>query len=144
MMISTRGRYAIRMMLDLAKNQKDGFVPLKDIAGRQEISKKYMEQIIPELTKAGFLQTSRGTGGGYRLLKEPKDYTVGEILRITEGSMAPVSCLEGKENTCPRREECATLPVWQGLQKVINDYLDGITLQDILDNRNNYAEIYCI
>ena len=143
-MISTRGRYALRMMVDLAQHQGDGFVSLKDIAKRQEISKKYLEQIIPVLNHAALLQTSRGSAGGYRLIKKPAEYTVGEILFATEGSLAPVSCLEGKVNTCPRRGECATLFVWEGLQKVENEYLYSITLQDILDKAaeksgNNYS-----
>ncbi|MCR4615761.1 MAG: Rrf2 family transcriptional regulator [Clostridiales bacterium] len=138
-MISTRGRYALRMMIDLAEHQNDGFVALKDIAERQNISKKYLEQIIPVLNRAEFLQTMRGFGGGYRLVKPPMDYTVGEILRATEGSMAPVSCLEGQLNTCPRCQECMTLPVWEGLYRVVNNYLDGITLQDILDKKSESA-----
>lgn len=136
MMISSRGRYALRMMIDLAEHEGNGFVALKDIAERQGISKKYLEQIIPVLNRSGLLQTSRGFGGGYRLIKQPKDYTVGEIIRATEGSMAPVSCLEGEINPCPRCSECATLPVWEGLQKVVDNYLDGISLQDILDEQS--------
>ncbi len=132
MMISTRGRYALRMMLDLAKHQSDGYVPLKEIAEREGISKKYLEQIIPELNRAGLLRTSRGAGGGYRLIKAPEEYTVGEIIRVTEGSMAPVSCLEGQENPCPRCSDCETLPIWQGLQKLVDAYLDGITLADVI------------
>ncbi len=140
MMISTRGRYALRMMIDLAQNQRDGFVPLKDISERQDVSKKYLEQIIPILNRSGLLQTSRGFGGGYKLVKQPKDYTVGEILRATEGTMAPVSCLEGKENPCPRCAECATLPIWQGLQKVVDNYLDSITLEDVISGKNNNGD----
>ena len=132
MMISTRGRYALRMMVDLAEHQKDGVVALKDIAARQEISKKYLEQIIPELNRAGLLQTVRGFQGGYRLAKDPSQYTVGEILRATEGSLAPVTCLEKGSNTCPRQDDCVTLPVWIGLQKAVNEYLDGITLQSLI------------
>ena len=131
-MISTRGRYALRMMLDLAQHQEDGFVPLKDIAEREDISKKYLEQIIPVLNRAGLLQTSRGSGGGYRLIKPPRDYTVGEIVRAAEGTMAPVACLEGQTNPCPKCSECVTLPIWQGLQKVIDEYLDDISLEDVL------------
>ncbi|MBR7093019.1 MAG: Rrf2 family transcriptional regulator [Clostridia bacterium] len=143
-MISTRGRYALRMMADLAQHQKDGFVSLKDIAQRQEISKKYLEQIIPILNRAALLQTSRGSAGGYRLVKPPREYTVREILCATEGTLAPVSCLEGEVNTCPRCGECATLFVWEGLQKVETEYLNSITLQDILDKQaekagNNYS-----
>lgn len=143
MMISTRGRYALRMMIDLAQHGGDDFVALKDIAERQDISKKYLEQIIPILNRSGLLQTSRGFGGGYKLIKAPKDYTVGEILRATEGNMAPVTCLEGEVNLCPRCAECDTLPVWKGLQKVVDQYLDNISLEDIL-NRNSNANNYSI
>lgn len=136
MMISTRGRYALRMMLDLAEYQGDGCVALKDVARRQEISKKYLEQIIPILNRAELLQTTRGYQGGYRLARKPEDYTLGDILRATEGSLAPVSCLEGDANLCARQGDCATLPVWQGLDRVVNEYLDGITLQDVLDEQN--------
>lgn len=132
-MISTRGRYALRMMIDLAENDGGGFVALKDIAKRQNISKKYLEQIIPILNHSGLLKTSRGFGGGYKLVKAPDEYTVGEILRSTEGNLAPVTCLSGSENTCDRRESCETLPIWVGLMHVVNDYLDGITLQDIIN-----------
>ncbi len=133
MKISTKGRYALRMLLDLAEHQGDGYVALKDIARRQEVSKKYLEQIVPVFNKSNVLQTSRGFQGGYRLAKSPNKYTVGEILRLTEGSLAPVACLDYDPAGCERSAECATLPVWQGLYKVINEYLDGITLQDILD-----------
>ncbi|MCR4693209.1 MAG: Rrf2 family transcriptional regulator [Firmicutes bacterium] len=138
-MITTRGRYALRMMVDLAEHQESGFVSLKEIAKRQDISRKYLEQIIPMLNRASLLQTSRGSGGGYKLIKAPKDYTVGEILRAAEGSMAPVSCLEGEINTCPRCIECATLFVWQGLKELEEDYLNGITLQDIIDKQAQNA-----
>ena len=134
-MISTRGRYALRMMVDLAQHRGEGFISLKDIANRQDISKKYLEQIIPMLNRASLLHTSRGFAGGYQLTKAPKDYTVGEILRTMEGSLAPVACLEGTTNTCPRCAECATLFVWEGLYKVQTAYLDSITLQDILDRQ---------
>lgn len=136
-MISTRGRYALRMMIDLAEHGDEGFIPLKDTAKRQDISKKYLEQIIPILNRSGLLQTSRGFGGGYRLGKPAKDYTVWEILNTTEGNMAPVACLESAKNNCPRCNECATLPVWQGLQKVVFEYLSGITLQDVIDNQKD-------
>lgn len=136
-MISTRGRYALRMMLDLAENQKDGYVALKDIARRQDISKKYLEQILPVLSRAELLQTARGPQGGYRLCKPPEAYSVGEILRATEGSLAPVACLEHRPNQCPRCGECMTLPVWEGLEKVISEYLDGLSLKDILDRKSN-------
>ena len=135
-MISTRGRYALRMMLDLAQNQGDGYVALRDIAVRQEISKKYLEQIIPLLNRAGLLQTTRGVQGGYRLTRRPEEYTVLDILEVTETGLAAVACLEKDAAQCPRCTDCMTLPVWQGLDKIIRDYLGGITLQDVLDRRN--------
>ena len=122
-------------MLDLAEYQGDGYVPLKDVARRQEISKKYLEQIIPILNRAELLQTTRGYQGGYRLTRAPKDYTLGDILRTTEGTLAPVACLEGEQNLCARRADCATLPIWEGLDRVINGYLDSVTLQDVLDQQ---------
>ncbi|MGN1074151.1 MAG: RrF2 family transcriptional regulator [Eubacteriales bacterium] len=135
MKISTKGRYALRMMLDLAQHQSDGYVALRDIAQRQNISKKYLEQIVPVLNKSDILRTNRGFQGGYRLAKSPDQYTVGEILRLTEGNLAPVACLEHEPIECERSGECPTLPVWQGLYSVICEYLDGITLQDILDQQ---------
>ena len=145
MKISPKGRYALRMLLDLAEHQNDGFVALKDIAERQNISKKYLEQIVPILNKADVLRTTRGFQGGYRLAKSPDKYTVGEILRLTEGSLAPVACLEHDPIECSRSASCATLPVWQGLYRVINEYLDGITLQDILDQQEKmYSNDYVI
>lgn len=132
-MISTRGRYALRLMLDLAQHSSDDFVPLKDIAERQEISKKYLEQIIPTLSRAGFLQTNRGFQGGYKLAKNPDKYTVGDILRETEGGLAPVACLNNETIQCPRAAECLTLPLWKGLQDTINNYLDSVTLQDLIE-----------
>ena len=145
MKISTKGRYALRILIDLAEHRGDGFIALKEVAARQEISKKYLEQIVPLLNKSGILQTNRGYMGGYRLLKEPKDYTVGMILRVTEGNLAPVACLEGEENHCERANECETLAIWQGLSHVINEYLDSITLQDILDKKQeNAANDYVI
>ena len=145
MKISTKGRYALRVMIDLAEHQNDGYVALKDIAQRQDISKKYLEQIVPVLNKSDILRTNRGFQGGYRLAKLPDKYTVGEILRLTEGSLAPVACLEHDPVECERSGECATLPVWQGLYRVINEYLDGITLQDILDQqRERCANDYSI
>ena len=145
MKISTRGRYALRMMIDLAEHQNCGFVALKVIADRQNISKKYLEQIIPILGKSDILKTTRGSQGGYMLSKSPDKYTVGEILRLTEGSLAPVDCLNQDPIECERSSECATLPVWQGLNRVINEYLDSITLQDILDQqRERYMNDYII
>lgn len=144
MKISTKGRYALRMLIDLAEHQNDGFIALKDIAKRQNISKKYLEQIVPVFNKSDILRTNRGFQGGYRLAKNPAKYTVGEILRLTEGSLAPIACLDNDPIECERSGECATLPLWKGLYRVINEYLDGITLQDILDqqrekNANDYV-----
>lgn len=137
MKISTKGRYALRMLLDLAQNQGDGFVSLKDIAARQEISKKYLEQIVAMLNRPEILRTNRGYQGGYRLAKDANQYTVGDVLRITEGSLAPVACLESGMVQCDKSETCLTLPVWSGLNKVINEYLDSITLQDIIDRHSD-------
>ncbi len=135
MKISTRGRYALRMMIDTAQNQENGYVALKDIALRQGISKKYLEQIALQLTQAGMLRASRGHQGGYALALSPAEYTVGQILRVTEGTLAPVACLDHEPNACERRGFCLTLPVWEGLQTVVDRYLDGITLQDVLDGK---------
>ena len=133
MKISTKGRYALRMLLDLAEHQGDGYIALKDIAQRQEISKKYLDQIVPILNRAEILKTNRGFQGGYRLARSPDKMTAGDILRATEGNLAPVACLDGDEIDCPRSEHCPTLPLWQGLNKVINEYLDSVTLQDLID-----------
>ena len=142
-MISTRGRYALRMMLDLAQNQGDGYVALRDIAARQEISKKYLEQIIPLLNRVGLLQTTRGVQGGYRLTRRPEEYTVLDILEVTETGLSAVACLEKDAAKCPRSADRMTLPIWQGLDKIIRDYLGGITLQDVLD-RHNVGNDYVI
>lgn len=144
MKISTKGRYALRMLLDLAQNGGDGFIALKDIAERQHISKKYLEQIVPVFNKSDILLTNRGYQGGYKLARTPDKYTVGEILRLTEGNLAPVVCLETEHNICERAADCITLPIWQGLQKVINEYLDNITLQDILDSKKSSSGNYII
>jgi len=136
MKISTKGRYALRMLLDLAERRDEGYIALKEIAEHQEISKKYLEQIVPLLNGAGILQANRGFQGGYMLARDPKDYKVGEILRVTEGGLAPVTCLDHKRNTCKRKDICKTLGVWEGLRQVIEEYLDGVTLQDLLDNPN--------
>lgn len=143
MKISTKGRYALRMMIDLATHDGKEFVALKDIASRQDISKKYLEQIVPLLSKAELLKTNRGYQGGYALVKPPEKYTVGEILRVTEGSLSPVACLQYGENDCPRKADCITLPVWEGLYKAIMEYLDGITLRDIINNAPS-GQDYCI
>lgn len=132
MLISTKGRYALRVMVDLVEHQRDGYIPLKEIAKRQEISEKYLESIIKLLVKAGLLDGLRGKGGGYKLTKAPDQYTVGEILRLTEESLAPVSCLEPGAAPCSRAAECRTLSMWQGLDKVISGYLDSITIADLV------------
>ncbi len=132
MLISTRGRYALRVMIDLAEHQGEGFIPLKAIAQRQGISEKYLESIMKLLVKAKLLNGLRGKGGGYQLTRAPEQYTAGSILRMTEESMAPVSCLESDAEACPRAAECRTLPLWKGLDKVINDYLDNFTLADLM------------
>ena len=132
MLISTKGRYALRVMIDLAEHQTEGFIPLKIIADRQEISEKYLESIIKLLVKAKLLNGVRGKGGGYKLTRHPEEYTVRSILQLTEDSLAPVSCLEHGADSCPRMAECRTLPLWQGLNQVINDYLDNITIADLM------------
>ncbi len=144
MKISTKGRYALRLLLDLAEHRGDGYVALKDVAQRQNISKKYLEQIVPVLTKSGVLLTNRGYQGGYMLSGTPDKYTVGMILRLTEGSLAPVACLDCDPVGCDRSDNCATLSVWQGLYKVINEYLDSVTLQDILDKQHADGGDYVI
>lgn len=134
MLISTKGRYALRLMLDLALCEQDKYVALKDVAQRQGISVKYLEQIISVLSHAGFVRSVRGSGGGYMLTNEPKDYTVGMILRLTEGSLAPVQCLEVEHNDCPRADSCVTLDVWEKLYSAINSVVDTITLQDLVND----------
>ena len=133
MLISTKGRYALRVMIDLAEHQAEGFIPLKVIAERQEISEKYLESIIKLLVKAKLLNGVRGKGGGYKLTKSPEQYTIGSILRLTEDSLAPVSCLESGANACPRAAECRTLPVWENYYRLTREYFSGITLADLLD-----------
>lgn len=132
MMISTRGRYALRVMLDLAQQSTDRYVPLKEIAVRQDISGKYLEIIVKVLVQNQLLTGVRGKGGGYRLTKKPSEYTLGEILLLTEGSLAPVACVEDSYTKCTKLECCLTRPVWQKLDLIINEYLDGITLEDLI------------
>lgn len=139
MLVSTKGRYALRVMLELAQSQPDTYMPLPLIAQRQGISEKYLESIIAVLSKAGLVDGLRGKGGGYRLTRPTADYSVGEILRLTEGSLAPVTCLEGAENPCPRAGECTTLPMWQKLDDLINTYLDGVSLSDLLSRTDGKA-----
>ena len=145
MKISTKGRYALRMMLDLAQHQGEGCDALKDIAKRQGISKKYLEQIVPILNRSDILKTNRGYQGGYMLAKSPDKYTVGMILRLTEGSLAPVPCVEQETDACDRSGACAMQTVWRGLYDVVNDYLDSVTLKDIVDRQNDlYSNDYVI
>lgn len=132
MIVSTKGRYALRVMIDLAEHRSEKYVPLKEVAARQEISEKYLENILKVLVQNGFLEGLRGKGGGYRLTRSIDQYSVGEILRLTEGSLAPVTCLEGVENTCPRAGQCHTLPMWEKLDSLINGYLDSVSLADLL------------
>ncbi len=132
MLVSTKGRYALRVMLELAKSREEGHISLPTIAERQGISEKYLESIIGSLAKGGLVGGVRGKCGGYRLTRPTADYSVGEILRIAEGSLAPVACLEDEENQCPRAGECTTLPMWQRLDEIINEYLDSVTLADLL------------
>ena len=139
MLVSTKGRYALRVMLELAQSQPDTYMPLPLIAQRQGISEKYLESIIAVLSRAGLVEGLRGKGGGYRLTRPTADYSVGEILRLTEGSLAPVTCLEGAENPCPRAGECTTLPMWQKLDDLINTYLDSVSLSDLLSQTDGKA-----
>ena len=140
MKISTKGRYALRLMLDLAQCEEDKYIALKDVAERQQISVKYLEQIISVLVHAGYVKSVRGTGGGYMLSKQPQEYTVGMILRLTEGSLAPVSCLESEQNTCPRADDCVTLSVWEKLYDAINGVVDNITLADLVKDSKAKAK----
>lgn len=132
MLISTKGRYALRVLADMAEHQTNGYVPLKEIAQRQEISEKYLESIVKTLVKANVLDGLRGKGGGYRLSKSPDQFTVGSILRLTEGSLSPVSCLEQGAVPCSRAPRCRTLSLWQGLDKVIYEYLESYTIADLM------------
>lgn len=145
MKISTKGRYALRMIIYISEHADDGFISLKEISEDQAISKKYLEQIVPLLTRNGILRTNRGNKGGYALAVNADELTVGDILRATEGSLAPVACLECDVNDCPRVDNCATIFIWQGLYKNITDYLDGITIQNIIDRSENISGgNYCI
>lgn len=132
MKISTKGRYALRIMIDLAQQKEGEYIRLKDVAARQGITLKYMEQIMPLLTKSGYVKSYRGNNGGYMLAKRPEDYVVGDILRIAEGSLAPIPCLEDEENTCARKDECKSLNFWMGLQHVIDEYTNSKRLSDLI------------
>ncbi len=141
MKISTKGRYALRVMIDLAEQQKTEYIPLKEIAARQGISLKYLESIMTILSKNKLIEALHGKGGGYRLNREPSDYKVGEILRLIEGTLAPVACLECGAEPCENATSCRTLPMWEKLNDMINDYLDGVSIADLMDNGNvdNYV-----
>lgn len=143
MKISTKGRYALRLMLDIALNDAAGPVRIKDVAARQDISDKYLEQIVSVLNKAGYVRSIRGPQGGYQLIKKPEEYTVGMILRLTEGSLAPVSCLEYGKNDCPRQEACATLRLWTMLNDAVKGVVDKVTLADLVEwqlaSQSNYV-----
>ena len=132
MMISTKGRYALRVMIDLAEHDAGSYIPLKEVAQRQHISEKYLESIIKLLVHSGDLEGVRGKGGGYRLTKAPDQYRVGDILRLTEGGLAPVACLEDQAKECPYTTECRTLPLWKELDQLVQDYLDSKTIADLM------------
>jgi len=133
MLISTKGRYAVRMLLDIATHQGDGYVPMKDVAARQQISKKYMEAFTPPLASSGILGIKRGKSGGYRLLASPEEVTLWDILCLTEGPLHAVACLERQPNACSRCGFCMTLPAWEGLDRVVRDYLKSVSLRQLLD-----------
>ena len=132
MIVSTRGRYALRVLIDLAQNKDEGYIPMKKIAYRQGISLKYLERILPVLTKNGLVKGVHGKGGGYMLTKDPKEYIIGDLLRLTEGSLAPVSCLEENAPECNKAKTCPTLKMWSDLNNILNEYFDNITLYDLI------------
>ena len=132
MIVSTRGRYALRVLIDLAENQSGGYIPMKDVAQRQELSLKYLEKILPVLTKNHYIEGVHGKGGGYKLIREPKDCRVGDIFRLTEKDLAPVACLERDAAPCERAGECRTCSMWNKLNDMINDFFDGITIADLM------------
>lgn len=135
MMISTRGRYALRVMIDLAEHNADSYIPMKEVAQRQEISLKYLERILPVLVKNGLVEGVQGKGGGYRLSRAPEEYTVGEILRLTEGDLAPVACLGCQAEPCEKRDSCKTLSMWSEFHRLTNDYFDSVTLADLVNGK---------
>lgn len=141
MKISTKGRYAVRVMLDLALHNTGECIKVKDISARQGVSEKYLEQIISILNKAGFVKSVRGAQGGYRIAREPEEYTVGMILRLTEGSLAPVACLEENADDCDRVDTCETLAVWKDLYDAINRVVDGVTIADLVEQHKSRADM---
>ncbi len=136
-MISTRGRYAVRVMIDLAENGSGPYIPLRDIAERQGISKKYLEIIVRDLVAGKLIEGTSGKGGGYRLVRRPEEYTVEEILELTEGPLCPVACLAGPENVCPRKDYCRTLPMWTEYDRMSRDFFSGRKLSDLTGDRRN-------
>ena len=132
MMISTKGRYALRVMIDLAEHCNGEYIPMKDVVKRQQVSQKYVERIMTMLSKANFVEAVHGKGGGYRLNRSPDEYIVGDILRLTEGSLAPVACLDCDAEDCERADQCRTLPMWKELNNRITDFFDGITIADLM------------
>lgn len=134
-MISTKARYALRVLVDLAQNQNDGFIPLKEIAARQEISEKYLEIILKSLVTGNILKGLRGKGGGYKLIRSPKEYTVGEIIELTDGPLAPVACLMPGAEICHRKDSCITLPLWEKYHTLTHDFFYNITLDDLINGR---------
>lgn len=142
MLVSTRGRYAIRVMIDLAEHMNGKYIPMKEIADRQDVSLKYMTKIMQALTKSGMLDGQHGKGGGYKLNRDPEEYRVGDILRLTEGTLAPVACIDETYCKCDRSFECRTRPMWNELDKLISEYLDGITIADLMEG--NAADNYVI
>jgi len=143
MMISTRGRYALRAMIDIAEHNNGDYITLKEIAERQEISEKYLENILPALTKAGFLDGLRGKGGGYKMACTPESCAIGSILKLVEGNFVPVACMEHNPNKCRRAHECRTLPMWQQLQEMVDKFFGNITIADLC-NQKNYENNYVI
>ena len=136
MLISTRGRYALRVLIDMAEHQNGSFIPMKEVAARQDISQKYLEQIMPLLTREGLVEGLHGKGGGYRLTRDPDQYRVGDILRLTEGDLAPVACLGCRASPCEKAAECRTLEMWRGFYEMTNRYFDGITIADLMRTEN--------
>ena len=142
MMVSTRGRYALRVLIDLAEHNNGSYIPMKDVAKRQDISLKYLERILPTLTKAKLIAGVHGKGGGYRLTRSPEEYSVGEVLRLTEGDLAPVACLSPDAEPCTKAAECRTLAMWKGFYDMTNKYFDNITIADLA--QTNSADNYVI
>lgn len=141
MMVSTRGRYALRVLIDLAEHNSGAYIPMKDVAARQDISLKYLERILPTLTKAKLIEGVHGKGGGYKLTRSPEEYSVGEVLRLTEGNLAPVACLSADAEPCEKAAECRTLSMWKGFYDLTNKYFDGISIASLTstETADNYV-----